>query len=225
MLKDTTYQQKFAMLNFCFPLLIEDVKKELKNDHLKKDLPFLRAHFAGKPLNKIGVEEMVPVYSTLLVEGNEALGEFVATRWLLKHSEIYELFEKELTTAAPNFAELVELERPLSERLVGLSQKEFGAVDTYLFSVLNAVVFPKDIFEKLKSAAEKELETRREAAQEEEECRSLDQLKQQHESLMTRMENRYEKKLQGLEKKYLQDVETLKNQVRNLQRKLAEVRS
>lgn len=219
MRKDATYQEKFALLDQWLPAIIEGVKKDIKNDHLRNDGPFLKANFPGKNLNKLTTEDMVSVYRTSLAEGAEALGEFIATRWLLKNSDVYYYFEEQLKRISPNFSELEMLEKESALSIMEGGIKQFGAYKTYVFSVFNAVVFPEEVFKVMAKRAEMAEEERQTTAQEHAEKTSLQDLRQLHAQEIARLTDKYEKKLLGLQKKYLQDMEVLKKQISHLHRK------
>ena len=76
---------------------------------------------------------------------------------------------------------------------------------------------------KLETTAHKEKSKAKESIVQEAEKRSLDDVKTQHALEVARLTDKYEKKLLGFQKKYTQDVEMLKKQLANLQRKLAGV--
>jgi hypothetical protein len=222
MLKDSTYKEKFAMLKNWVPHIVDTVKKDLKNEHLRKDWNFTKQYFPAKNINKLTSQEILEAYSQALVhdERAEELGEFLSNRWLLKNTEIYHFFEAELSKVAPNFSEIEELDRKWSQMIMEEAIGKFGAPRTYLFCILNSVVFPQDILEELDrraqhSVEEKELE---EAARDEK--ASLDELRTSYERQIARLKDKYEKKMLGLEKKYHQDIESYKKQIAALQRKL-----
>ena len=102
------------------------------------------------------------------------------------------------------------------------SEKQFGAAQTYLFSVLNSVVFPDAIFKEMETKARQEQHTVGEEKKRQDEQLSADAMKREHEREVARLTDKYEKKLIGLQKKYVTDVESLKKQVSLLQRKLQE---
>ena len=72
MSKNATYVQKFALLQNWLPNIIESVKKDLKQEHLRRNPAFIRQYFDVKNLNKIGVESMSRAYGTALQAGDEA---------------------------------------------------------------------------------------------------------------------------------------------------------
>jgi hypothetical protein len=222
MLKESTYKEKFAKLKPWMPIVIETIKKDLKNDHLKRDLGFSRSYFPGKNPSKLSTEELVEAYSQAMDQGENAeeLAEFIANRWLLKHTEIYHYFEQELTKVNPNFNEIKSLDQTVANTIMENAVKQFGTISTYLFCVLNSVVFPEEIYQKLsQNAAHKAVEERQEAV-EKDEALSLQALQRNHEQTVNRLNDRFEKKILGLQKKYIQDMEALKKQIALLQRKL-----
>lgn len=221
MLKDSTYKEKFTMLKTWMPLIIETTKKDLKNDHLKRDPGFARLYLPGKNAAKLTTDEMAEAYSKAIEsDSGEELAEFIANRWMLKHSDIYEYFEQELSKINPNFSEIQDIDKPTATKIMEGAVHQFGSIATYLFCVFNSVVFPEDVYKQLGSHASKTVVDKKEEDQKNAEDASLEALKRNHEQQMARMVDKYEKKLLGLQKKYILDVETLKKQIANLQRKL-----
>ncbi|MCB1149158.1 MAG: hypothetical protein KDK48_03255 [Chlamydiia bacterium] len=213
MFKDATPLERYPWIKGHTDALIRDIRKDLKQDHLKKDTAFLKKYFPGKVPNKLTQEELAAVYGAVLAEGDEALWDFAAERWLLKHTDIYNLFEHELKKVSEDFSSLTELDKAAAEKLMEESVARFGAVNTLLFAVLNSVVFPKSVYEKLSALAE--------VKEEVEESDSSDSLERKYEQQIKRLEERYEKKLAGMERKYLADTAALKKQISTLQRKLS----
>lgn len=223
MLKDATYKEKFELLQGWITSLIEDVKKDLRNDHLKGDWQFCKTYLAGKNLNKINNEELVAAYTKAVKESEngEALAEFIAHRWLMRNSELYHYFEQELSKINPNFGEIEKIDAPQAKTIIDGANKEFGALKTYLFAIINSVAFSKDDLHNLEKAAKADVEQKKKEAVANLEKLSLDQLKTSYEQQIARLTDKYEKKLLGMQKKYTTDVDTLKKQVANLQRKLS----
>lgn len=222
MYKNATYKEKFADLQEWMPDMIEVVKKDLRNEHLKKDYFFIKKFLSSKNINKITTEELAEAYQKAIQEEEqgENLAEFITSRWLLKNTELYEFFERELTGINPDFTSLEEIQPSQAQKLIDASISQFGAAQTYLFSVLNSVVFPKETFNLLKEKAKKHRNVQQEESNAVSETRNKEKMQRDFELEMARMEDRYEKKLSGLQKKYLTDVENLKKQVAQLQRKL-----
>lgn len=223
MLKETTYKAKFDMLASWMPLIVESVKKDLKNDHLKGDYAFFKHYFPGKNLNKLTTEELAQAYSNAIAtsEKAEELAEFITNRWLIKHSDLYHYFEQELTKINPNFNDLDVLDKQTSLKLMEGSIQQHGAPHTYLFCILNSVVFPPEVFAKLSQLAEQAAKQAAAETTVKQEHESVEAMQRNYEQQIARLTDKYEKKLIGLQKKYTTDVEALKKQVANLQRKLA----
>jgi len=222
MYKNASYKEKFADLHEWTPLIIETVKKDLKNDHLKKDIYFAKKFLASKNYQKATTEELAQAYQQAIAEeeNGEEIAEFIASRWLLKNSELYQFFEQNLTQIDPNFTDLEELSPTQAQSLIQASTDAFGAPHTYLFSVLNSVVFPQDSFQALRQQAKEKNQQVQEETENFQAQQSLDAMRQGFEREMNRLTDKYEKKLAGLQKKYTVDVDTLKKQVAQLQRKL-----
>lgn len=223
MLKDATYKEKFSMLRPWLASIVESVKKDLKNEHLKKDWQFCKQYLPGKNVSKVTVEEMVDAYGNALEnsENAEALAEFISNRWLLKNCELYNYFEANLSRISPNFTELETIDAASSREIVRGAVEQYGAMKTYLFSVINSVVFPKEVYSELGQKAETDEERRIVEERTLHEKLSLEELQKDYEQQIARLVDKYEKKLTGMQKKYAQDTESLKKQIINLQRKMA----
>lgn len=222
MYRDTTYKEKMAILKEWGPVIFEEIKRDLKNEHIKQDYVFAKKYLGGKPAQRLTLDELVTGYLRAVEEEEqgEKIAEFIANRWMMKSSDVYGLFEKELTRINPEFNEIVELPENEGDKLIEQSVKEFGAAKTYLFAVINSVSFSKKQFEALRKKAEVEKKTEEEALTKLQETASFEQLKKEFESKLVKMEEKYEKRLQGLEKKYVNDTASLKKQIANMSRKL-----
>ncbi len=224
MYKDANYKEKFTDLKEWFPYVIEIVKKDLRNEHLKKDPYFIKKFLSSKNIHKLTTEELAEAYLKAIQEEEkgEEIGEFITSRWLLKNSDLYEFFEQELTKIDPDFSNLEEIAPESAMKLIGASIDQFGAPETYLFSVLNSVVFPKETFTHLQQLANTHKSNKEEQAKQIDLKMNAESIQKNYEREMARMVDKYEKKLSGLQKKYVTDVENFKKQVAQLQRKLQE---
>lgn len=228
MYKNATYREKFADLKEWVPYLVDAVKKDLRNEHLKMDLFFVKKYLASKNIHKVTSEELAEAYQKVIqeeAEQGEKIAEFISSRWLLKNSELYEFFERQLSKINPDFASIEEMTPQQAQALIDEASREFGAPHTYLFSVLNSVVFPKESYQALKHQAQKQQENEEQAAKQSEEKLTVDQMRKEFEREVFRLTDKYEKKISGLQKKYVTDVENLKKQISNLQRKMHQEKS
>jgi len=216
------YQEKFECIQPWVESVIETVKKDLKNEHLKKDRNFCKRYFLGKNFNMVTAEEMAPAYQKEIAEGNVGLGEFITSRWLLKNSDVYDYFEQELSKVNPDFESIEYLDEEFSKQLIAHSTKLFGAIRTYLFAILNSVTFPKHLLEKLREEALKKEKHESEERAHLDTVETLESMQKRHEREVNSLQNRYDKKLSGMNKKYLKDTESLKKQISTLTKKLAE---
>lgn len=224
MYKEATYKKKFEDLHDWFPYLVETVKKDLRNEHLKKDPYFIKKFFSSKNIHRLTLAELVEAYQQAIKEEEqgEQLAEFISTRWLLKHSDIYGFFEQKLSAIHPDFSDMNELSLEDAKALIDMAEQEFALSDIYLFSVLNSVVFPESCFHELKARANKHRETTQKEIRTQEEEYELRKKQLDFETELSRVNERWEKKFQGLQKKYLIEVEALKKQIAALQRRLHE---
>jgi hypothetical protein len=220
MLKDATPKDKFLLLNDWHSDIFQEVKKDIKNDHLKNDPKFLKKYI-GKHLQKVEVEDLVKSYSQAISEGMDHLAEFIYQRWLLRNTDIYDFFAGQLQKIDEDFTEIKELNLNTSKEIADASCQQFGACKTYCFSVINSVVFPKSIFDELNLKAQKEKELKASHKEEQNTLELQEDLVKTFELKMERLIDKYEKRISGLERKYIIDTEALKKQIAALQKKLA----
>jgi hypothetical protein len=222
MLKDATYKEKCVMLKSWMPQIIETIKKDLKNEHLKNDMKFMKKYFTGKNINKLVAEDLVHAYSIALEqeENAEGIAEFLTNRWLLKNTELYNYFENALSKISSDFTQITEIDKDRSREIIEGSITHFGAPRTYLFAVMNSVVFPKEIYEDLDQLAKESLKKMEQDEATHQKQLAHESLVQHHEEQMARLKDKYEKKLLGMERKYIQDMEALRKQIAALQKRL-----
>lgn len=214
-----TYTQHLHTLNPWFDSLLHVVKKDLKQDHLSKDKVFVKNYLRNKPVAKLTQEDLSQAYKQVIRDGAENVAEFIAVRWLLKHTDLYQFFETELTKMTPDFEQLKELPGTIAEPLIERAVEQFGAEKTYIFSVLNSVVFSEELLKELRGRAEQDLSSNQ---TELEEKVSRENTKEHYEELIRKLSDKYEKKLLGLQKKYVNDTDAYKKQISGLMRKLQE---
>lgn len=222
MLKETGYQEKIEMLAPWLEEIVDAVKKDLKNEHLKVDRSFCKKYFLGKNPVQVPINEMAEAYRIDIASGNAGLGEFIATRWLLKNTDIYCYFEERIRAISSDFEALEELSEEVSLSLMQTSVKQFGAKKTYLFSVFNSVVFPPKIYAQLKEMAEVETAHTRAEEEVKKTAETCEMQEIRHKRETAALIDRYEKKLSGMQAKYLKDTASLKKQISTLQKKLDE---
>jgi len=222
MLKESTYKEKFSLLKNWIPTLIESVKKDLKNEHLKKDPVFLKKYFSNKNLGKLTTEELVEGYQRALVEDEiaEHIAEFISNRWLMNHGDVYHYFEEQLRQINPEFQEIESIEQQKAQHIMEGAMRQFGAPETYLFAVINSVAFPEVIYTQLSKHADEEAKSNTIKAEEALNHQKSELTQRAFEEQIARLTDKFEKKLLGLQKKYQLDMEGMKKQVAILQRKL-----
>lgn len=216
LLKDSTYQQKFATpLNPWMSLIVEATKRDLKQG------PIARKYFS-KPSAKLTVEELKDAYLRAIAEDEqgEAIGEWVAQCWLLKKPDLYAYFKDKLTEINPEFDQIEEIEPSQASAIIEEGISQFGARDLYLFTIINAVVFPPKIVEELSAKAKAEIQNVQQEKQAAHEEKSTEKMIANYEQQIARLTDKFEKKLQSFERKYVDDTESLKKQISLLQKRL-----
>ena len=153
MIKEAETEKRFDTISPWMGEVIKDIKKDLKKEHLRQDLKFVQKYFSRKFVDKLTGEELLAAYSQELKEGNQELGDWITTRWVMKHTDIYQYFAHFLTQINPQFDEIEEIPEDKANLLIQGAVAQFGAKDTYIFSVLNAVAFSKNAYEGLRAEA------------------------------------------------------------------------
>lgn len=224
MIKDMPLKSKFENLQGFLGKILHDIRKDVRQEHLKQDKGFVQKYFSKKFVDKVAAEELEKAYfSELVAEGNEDLGNWIISKWILKHAEIYEYFASELVKINPKFEEITILPMDKAKAIGAKAVDQFGAEDAYIFSFLNSVAFPDEIFTVLRDEAQKQAAVRSEPVKKEESI-SFEVLTERHQQEILKLTDRYEKRLQAVTKKYVQDIEGLKKQIGGLQKKLGELK-
>jgi hypothetical protein len=222
MIKDVTLKSKFEFLQPFIGKFFHDIRKDIRNEHLKRDVNFLQKHFAKKSIDKITAEEIEAVYQNEIINhGNEDLSRWVVSKWILRHAEVYDFYVKELSKINSNFDEIIILDMDQAKSLAARSVDKFGLKDTLFFSVINSVVFPDEVFVYLRDQMLLQKDSSVEIAHVSKEI-SLEEIKKEHESQMLKLSDRYEKRIQAMVKMHQQDLDGLKKQIAHLQKRLAE---
>lgn len=204
-----------ALKNWTFEVL-NAIKKDIKSDHPHTDPVFYRTHFGTRPQNKITNEELFAAYEKELFEGNQELADWVVNRWVFKHGDLYQHFADRLSQINPNFDELTQLTIEQSNQVLEGAAALFGAVPTFLFSLLNGVVFPKEVIERLEKQASLEKQSQEKQSAEQLVEKNLEKIIASNQREIARLNE----KIAGVQKKYTTDTEVLKKQIKALQQKL-----
>ena len=216
-------KNQFETIQPWITVILSAIKRDIKTDHLPKSPAFVRTHFGNRPLNRLTAEEIFSAYEKDLLSGDADLAEWVVNRWVFKHGDIYGHFAESLSQVAEDYSTIVSLTVEQSETILSGAIDRFGALQTYLFSVLNGVVFPESVLERLRTWAANEEAAKKTEDKEMEERLSLQQLTERYSRDVTRLNEKYESKVSGVLKKYTTEVEALKKQIRSLQKQLADI--
>lgn len=207
-----SFKEKIVLCKTWMPEIISDVRKDLKQEHLPKDRSFCQRHFLGKPFTQATKQELAEAYFKETQSGNDALSEFICTRWLLKHTDIYAFFEKFLQKITSDFELLSGFEESIEKNLKNEACEKFGSIQIFIFSLFNSVVFREKTFFELKESAARENEEKNES----QEKLAYDQMQQHYERKLSTLREKYEKKLSGLQSKYLNDISRLQAEIAKL---------
>lgn len=204
-----------ALQNWTFEIF-EAIKKDIKQEHLQSDPEFYNKYFGNRPKNRLTTEEIFTAYDKELLKGNEDLAEFVVNRWVFKNGDLYQHFEGRLSELNPDFSQIEKLTLEESQKVLEGAVDSFGAIPTFIFSLLNGVVFPQSVLDELGTLAEAERKQRDSKVNENQE----EQNTQKVIASQKREIARFESKILGVQKKYARDTEALKKQIKALQKKL-----
>ncbi len=214
MMINSNYKNKFETLAPFVEELCLGIKKEIKQEFVKKK--GLQAEF--NPMDISDIAQFF--YKKVAGEGDEKTGEWLASSWIYKNGEIFQLFHEQLSLVDQHYDRLESLSSEVEQKIKDLSVSKFGFIRVYLFSVLNSVVFSAKLFEELKNGALKELSASKDSSLEGKDTVSLEELKKSFEMEKLKMEEKYEKRLQGVIKKTQMEVEGYRKQIGQLQKRL-----
>ena len=222
MIKDLSLKSKIEFLGPVLGRVLQDIRRDIKQEHLKKDRAFVQKYFGKNHVDKVSAEEIEKAYFTEIVSvGNEELASWVVSKWILKHAELYEYFVTELSKINPRFEEIELLDMDVAKSIAARSVDQFSVIDTYIFSVMNSVAFADEIFHHFKQEVE-QLQSNQAKGIEQSEELSLQELMRRHNQELGKLSDRYEKRLQAVSKRYVQDIEGLKKQLAAVQKRLSE---
>ena len=203
------------------PTILDAIKRDIKTDHLPASPAFARTHFGNRPLNRLTTEEIFAAYEKDLLAGDADLAEWVVNHWVFQHGDVYNHFAERLSQISEDYSEIQGLTEEESEKVLEGAISSFGALNVYLFSVLNGVVFPESVFQSLREAALKEEAAQQKEAAAADERQTVEQMKEKFAREIARVQEKCEGKIAGVLKKYATEVEALKKQIRSLQKQIA----
>ncbi len=210
------YKTKIELLAPFLEGLCRGIKKEIKQEFIQKGL--LRKSEGGSEWKEIAQF----FFKKIVEEGDERVGEWLSSCWVCKNGEIFQYFHEQLSLIDEQYDRLVEIPLEKEEKIKKLSIEKFGFLRTYLFCVLNSVVFSSKIFEDLRKGALQELSSGEEVDVQGKNC-SIEDLKKAFELERLKIEEKYEKRLLGVSKKYQMEIDGYRKQIGQLQKKLEKV--
>jgi hypothetical protein len=216
-----TWSGKFSLLSPWFSDILAAVKRDCKSEHLSVDPYFVRKHFAGKPVQRISLEEMRAVYMREILSGQDKVAEFIANRWLFRHMELYRFFEEELGKISPEFDKINELTVEQGDGVIQKAKERFDCEEIFIFTIINDVAFPEPIFEKLQKEALETLAERQKNAPPLAEDDETERFRQE----MDRMKEKHEKKLQEVAKRHGQETARLNAEISELKKTLKNIQA
>lgn len=163
MLKEISYKEKFTSIEPWAIFLIKSVKKDLKKEHLRSNPQLVRKYFVRKMVEKLTLEELTEGYLQEVKEGNEEVGDWITSRWMLKNAEIYHFFAEKLAEINPQFDEIEVLDEKQGWELMREAVGIYGSSLTYVFCILNSVAFNEAIYKELREHALAELQSMKES--------------------------------------------------------------
>ncbi|WP_213318156.1 hypothetical protein [Chlamydiifrater volucris] len=209
------YTECLKRLHPWFKEIISLVKKDLKQEHLAKDARFVKEFFPGKKFSSLSTEELSEGYLKVIENSSgehEELASFIASRWVLKKTEIYDHFFDALSSISRETESIKSIPADISKPLIRSALERFCAIDVYLFSEMNFVVFSFEEKEFLRQKALEAISLLKDEVSSDVSTEILTAVKS--------CSDRYEKKISGMQKKYLTDTIALKKQISTLQKKL-----
>ncbi len=214
MISKSQYKIKIDLLSPFLEELCKGIKKEIRQEFIQKGL------FKKSESNVEWKEVAQFFYKKIVEEGDENVGEWLASSWVCKNGEIFQHFHEELSLIDKQYENLVGIPLELEQKIKDLSVSKFGFLRVYLFCVLNSVVFSSEVFESLRKAALEEVSSSKESLEAARKISSVEELEKVFELEKKKIEEKYEKRMQGVLKKYQIEVDGYRKQIGQLQKKL-----
>ena len=146
------YAEKFALLKPFSEEIFKIIKKEIKSEMQGKGSALRKK--LGAASFTTDFKYLTSLITDCILSGEgEEIGEWVAVVWINKKKDIFTLFHEHLVEVSEDYSELTTLPAPVEEKLIQDSIEKFGAKNTYIFSLLNSVVFSAQALERLENLA------------------------------------------------------------------------
>ena len=222
MIAESTFKNKFTSLGLFSKEVVVDLKKEITKEMAKKN-SVLQKKLSGFSMENDKDKLANIVLNLVLENGDEEVGEWLASSWVMKNSSVFKSFHKKISLISADYDKLTAFPPEKEVELKESSIDEFGAVKTFIFSVLNSVVFSKESMEEIRIRAEEEEHDRKEISLLPN-C-SIEEARASFEQEKKRIIEKQEKKLQAIVKRHQVEVEGYRKQIGQLQKKLEEMRA
>ncbi|MES2199523.1 MAG: hypothetical protein V4489_05090 [Chlamydiota bacterium] len=217
MIAESTYSRKFALLECFSEEIFNGIKKEIKREIATK----------GSSLQKkLGIQsvketkEVAELFLKNIIAGGDGeLGEWVASAWINRHGEIFQCFHEHLTKVSAKYDELTEIPSAAEAVLIQESISNFGALNVYIFCILNSVVISAKRAEELKNLAQKEVESKKEE-KETVPVVSVEELRKKFDEQMQKVLEKQEKRILGITERHGMEIAGYRKQISRLQQKL-----
>jgi len=145
-------QSKIQHVSNLFPLIVSDIKKDIKSELIKFDYKLFQRLFGKCHIAKLSTQDLAkPLFQE--IDGNPNLEEWIIERWIEKNADMYHFFARLLMSINPKFEEIKSLPDADGEKIAAAASAKFGPQKTYLFSVFNGVAFSPALLEKLAGQA------------------------------------------------------------------------
>lgn len=217
MIAESTYSRKFTLLECFSEEIFNCIKKEIKREISTKGSPLQRKLDIQSVKETQAMNELF--LKNIVVEKDEELGEWVASAWINRHGEIFQCFHEHLIKISSNYEELTEIPAAAESSLIQESIAKFGALNVYIFSILNSVVISLKKMEELKVLAQKEVENKKEE-KEVVPAVSVEELQKKFEEQMQKVLEKQEKRILGITERHQMEVAGYRKQISQLQKKL-----
>jgi hypothetical protein len=151
MIKDLPLKSKFEYLSPVFSNILQDIRRDIRNEHMKQDREFVQKYFSRSYIESSSSEIEKAYYHEIVAQGNEVLADWIVSKWILRHAEVYEFFVSELSKINENFEEIEMIDGNVAKSIVARSVELHGLEDTFIFSLLNSVALADEMMEFLKN--------------------------------------------------------------------------
>src|SRR3990167_8037866 len=146
MIVESKIKDKFTVIYPFRKEFFKGIKKEISQSSSVKGTGLGRRMYALHK-NSDGGVFVEALFTEVLEKGDEELGDFLLSTWVMKQADLFQYFHQKLSSLNADYEQLIGIPQDLEQEMKKEILAEFTALEAYLFSILNSVVFSKEVLQ------------------------------------------------------------------------------